>query len=233
MNSPAQTLAIRPAATVAVVRDSDAERALEVLLLRRNRELAFAAGAWVFPGGALESGERPLAAALRECQEECGLQLSASALVEYAHWTTPATGMRRRFATHFYCAQVATQSEIAIDQSEIHDYRWLTPAAALSLHRQGELEMMPPTYLSLRLFAGFSRSAELLAALRAVAPYVVEPKIVRAERGLVSLYPGDCGFSEGQADAPGAQHRCWFTAEGLRYQHSGADVGVRAMDHCD
>ena len=76
-----QALPIKPAATVALIRGG--ESGIETLLLRRNKALAFAGGAWVFPGGAvdpadLDQGEGDLEraariAACREAQEECGL----------------------------------------------------------------------------------------------------------------------------------------------------------------
>ncbi len=89
--------AIRPAATLALVRD--AERGLEVLLLQRTWKAAFLPGYFVFPGGAVdtrdpqvracasgrddaavsqtlsldEGGADYMIAALRECLEEAGL----------------------------------------------------------------------------------------------------------------------------------------------------------------
>jgi 8-oxo-dGTP pyrophosphatase MutT (NUDIX family) len=97
-------VAIRDAATVMVVRDAPASGALEVLMLQRNRAAAFAGGAHVFPGGALDPGdaapelaercrgvgdERASArlgipsgglaffvAAVRECFEEAGILLA-------------------------------------------------------------------------------------------------------------------------------------------------------------
>ncbi|MET8696955.1 NUDIX domain-containing protein [Streptomyces bauhiniae] len=47
-----------------------------------------AAGTWEFPGGHLEDGEDPLAAALREWQEETGSELPAAASV-VGSWTAP------------------------------------------------------------------------------------------------------------------------------------------------
>ncbi|MFW2421387.1 MAG: NUDIX hydrolase [Porticoccaceae bacterium] len=231
MSDSQEPLLIRPAATVAVVRDSG--DGIELLMLRRNRELAFAGGAWVFPGGAVEVNETPVAAAVRECVEECGIHLPESALVEYAHWTTPTSGMSRRFATHFYCAQVDTAAQVKIDEGEIHEYHWTSAKQALAQHHRGEFKIMPPTYLSLILFGRYANCAELLAALDSVEPYRVEPKIVRAESCLVSLYPGDSGFDQGVPVEGGAVHRCWFYPEGFSYQHSGADVGWRAMDRCE
>src|SRR5690349_18303616 len=46
----------RPAATVALVRDG--AHGLEVYLLRRVREMAFAAGMHVFPGGSVDPSDR-------------------------------------------------------------------------------------------------------------------------------------------------------------------------------
>lgn len=54
--TPAPT---RPAATVLLVRDSG--DGPEVLLLRRHGRSGFAAGAWVFPGGVVDRGDRDMA----------------------------------------------------------------------------------------------------------------------------------------------------------------------------
>lgn len=48
-----------------------------VLLLQRART-GRADGAWAPPGGHLEAGESPLAAALRECEEEVGIVVPAA-----------------------------------------------------------------------------------------------------------------------------------------------------------
>ena len=46
------SVAIRPAATIVVARDAD--RGIEVLMVRRPRAMEFAGGAHVFPGGAVD-----------------------------------------------------------------------------------------------------------------------------------------------------------------------------------
>ncbi|ALR20440.1 MULTISPECIES: NUDIX domain-containing protein [Sphingobium] len=78
----------RPAATVVVVRDRPQGPA-DILMMERARSMAFAGGALVFPGGAVDDGDRALAArlanglelddaaariaAIRETLEESGL----------------------------------------------------------------------------------------------------------------------------------------------------------------
>jgi 8-oxo-dGTP pyrophosphatase MutT (NUDIX family) len=98
-----QPVPARPAATVVVLRDSSA--GLEVYLQRRTRTMGYAAGLWVFPGGAIDqadqdpaidavwAGPSPSAwaerlgidldtargavvAACRECLEEAGILLA-------------------------------------------------------------------------------------------------------------------------------------------------------------
>lgn len=62
----------RPAAVLIVVADDPAGDA-GVLLTRRNRRLRANPGEISFPGGRLEPGESPEAAAVREAHEEVGL----------------------------------------------------------------------------------------------------------------------------------------------------------------
>src|SRR5215475_3798241 len=74
----------RPAASVVLLRrgGKHADRALEVLLLKRTEEAKFMPGVWVFPGGSVdpEDGEHEAgyrACAVRELEEEAGIALAA------------------------------------------------------------------------------------------------------------------------------------------------------------
>ncbi|HEX9939565.1 MAG TPA: NUDIX domain-containing protein [Longimicrobium sp.] len=55
-DSSLQPVEARPASTVVLLRD--AQGGPEALLLRRHRRSGFAAGAWVFPGGVVDEGDR-------------------------------------------------------------------------------------------------------------------------------------------------------------------------------
>lgn len=70
---------IRPAAVLCAVFD-DAGQA-EVILTRRSSRLRSHTGEVSFPGGRLESGETPAAAALREAKEEVGLDPASVEIV--------------------------------------------------------------------------------------------------------------------------------------------------------
>src|SRR6184192_2756413 len=83
----------RRAATVVVVRSVDGG-GVEVLVLRRSRSSRFAPGFVVFPGGAVDDGDRELArrwfgspteldraCAVRELREEAGLVLGSDGII--------------------------------------------------------------------------------------------------------------------------------------------------------
>ena len=232
-----QSVSIRLAGTAVLLRNSD--NGIEVLLLRRNAKLAFAGGAWVFPGGAIDRDELEAAASeqeaavtatVREISEECGLKVREQDLVHFCNWTTPE-GEKRRFATWFFVAKVGEGSgNVMIDNGEIHESQWIKPQQAINLHHNGELTLMPPTYLSLSLLKHYETAELACCALAARKPYDVTPRLCRLQDEMVCLYPGDGGYSSIDATLPGPRHRLVFTSRGLLYYHSGDDVGLMPMD---
>lgn len=225
---------LRSAATVIVVRDGPA--GLESLLLRRHSDIAFHGGSWVFPGGRIDAtdygttqvpgdpmddGHEPAArvAAVREAREEAGLELDPAALVPFSHWTTPALRVKR-YATWFFVTP-APAGEVTVDGGEITDHRWMSPAAALLARDAGEIELPPPTYVSLTRLAQSTTVADVLADA-AAAPYVrFEPHIRGAEGGFVSIYEGDVAYAdETLFDTDGPRHRLYAVNPTWRYESS-------------
>ena len=228
---------IRTAATVVILRDG--EQGLETLLLRRNSKLAFAAGAWVFPGGAVDQSDSDNRAdklqaakyaAIREANEECGLRLVSEDLVHFCNWTTPE-GENRRFATWFFVSRLRQPTAaVTIDGSEIHDYQWLTPQGALEAHRGGQLNLMPPTYMSLRLIRHYPTAQQACDRLLQRRPYEVTPRLCQHQGSWICLYPGDAGYQENDWAIEGPRHRTIIDRGQLRYEHSGDNCPIPAMD---
>jgi 8-oxo-dGTP pyrophosphatase MutT (NUDIX family) len=199
----------RQAASVIVVRGGAS--ALEVLLLRRTPQARFMAGAWVFPGGAVDdadvaegerdagasrlAGESALrAAALREVEEEAGVALPAGApLIPFSRWITPPE-VRIRFDTHFFLAPAPVGQEARPDGEEMVDLGWHTPAGALAAHATGELDLVFPTVRQLEQLAGFASADVALSWATGREIVAVEPRVrITGETARVVL-PGEPGY---------------------------------------
>jgi len=215
----------RASSTVVLLRDTG--QGPEVLLLRRNRALAFAGGMWVFPGGAVDAQDRQAAdgdefgaariAAAREAVEECGLHPDPSQLLTWSHWTTPISE-GRRFATWFFLAHLPDDGVVSIDGGEIHELVWLTPAEAVRRHEQGNLPMAPPTYLTALDLARFDSLDAIAANAAERRPPRVTPSVCEEEgQEVVVMYPGDAGYKSGDGESPGPRHRLVRQGRSWRY----------------
>ncbi len=195
------------AATVVLLRDRDDAGNPEILMLRRDARLSFAADRWVFPGGKLDEEDFPRGvrsddpeelaaaearAAVREAAEEAGLDIDGAAMIRWSHWTPPPQETRR-FSTAFFVA-AAPDGDVVIDDGEIRDHRWVTAAEALALRDRGEIELLPPTFLTLLQLAEYRSVRELLEA----APeHPVEHYVTRIGRhgdDVVALFFGDIHY---------------------------------------
>lgn len=223
------------AATLMLCRDNNGT--LEVLLLKRNKALAFAAGLWVFPGGKIEAAEMEQAenevdaaklAAVRETKEETNIEVHPDQLLFFRHWTTPEAE-KRRFATYFFFASIDYKnSEVIIDDSEIKAHKWLSPNAALKLFSQKQLPMMPPTSMSLQLINKCSSTIEAWDLVSQIQPSYVLP-IIRMDSGeVICIYEGDAAYETGKADTLGARHRLIMDVVngGFEFQFADCPEGI-------
>jgi 8-oxo-dGTP pyrophosphatase MutT (NUDIX family) len=208
-----------PAATVILLRD--APEGVETLMLRRDTDLAFAGGAWVFPGGRIDEEDFPGAvrsdhpdtvlvaarnAAARESMEEAGLAVDPEGFVWFAHWTPPALAAGRRFATWFFAAR-APEGSVVVDDYEIREHQWIRPADALRRRDTGEILLIPPTWMTLHALASAASVDALLESMRAAEPSVYVTHIARVNGVTVSMWSGDAGYDDFDAERPGPRHR--------------------------
>ena len=180
-----------PAATVVVLRDGD--DGVETLMLRKNSKIAFG-GMWVFPGGKIDNDDEVLdahgdpdelataaAAAVREAAEEAAVSLDPAGLVWFAYWVPPPV-MPIRFATFFFAARhEEPASEVLIDDGEITEHEWMRPVDAMARRDGGEIELAPPTWMTLHRLSGFTTIADALVELEAEYPPVYETHMARTD----------------------------------------------------
>jgi len=216
-----------PAATVVVLRDTDDGPA--TLMLRKNSKIAFG-GMWVFPGGRIDLADQtddPLdelaaarVAAAREAMEEASVIVDPDEMVLFSHWLPPAIAPKR-YSTWFFAAAVASD-RVTIDDGEIVDHEWMTPDQALGRHHEGEIELVPPTWVTLHTIRGFDSVEGVLRSLRDRPARHHETHIAITESGPVAMWEGDAGYEANDASIPGSRHRLEMLPDGYRYDDSGA-----------
>src|SRR4051812_16863260 len=194
-----RAVSVEPRQAAALILLRDGADGAEVLLVERNPAQRFMGGAWVFPGGAVHPEDADhAAAAVRELEEEAGIQLPADTeLVPFSRWITPEEeGATMRFDAWFYAARAPEGAEARADGGECVDARWLTPAAALEAGARGELQVVFPTIKHLELLAETPSVDATLAAARERTVEPILPKVVTRGGSWAVLLPGEPGYDD-------------------------------------
>ena len=218
IDHPDAEIPARPAATLVLLRDGDGE--VEVLMIERGADGAFG-GVWAFPGGVVEDDDVPpgtapdplpaaRAAAVRETREEVGLAVDAESLVFWSHWLPPGRNSltSKRFSTWFFVAPADDDDHhddlIATDTVEVEATRWIAPAVVLAMQERGEIEIVPPTYVTL---TQLSRYGDVASTLAGADPRYFATEIAFDGDTRICLWAGDAAYGGGDHHAPGPRHR--------------------------
>ncbi len=192
--NPGDEIPARVAASVIVLRDAPAGP--EVLLVQRNPDSRFMGGAWVFPGGAVDAGERVEQTALRELEEEAAVTIAAAQeLVPFSRWITPAE-VKVRFDTWFFVVRSPDDAAPEVDGGECVDLRWSGPQQALDPFAAGEQTLVFPTIKHLEQLASFDSVDATIDAARDREVVAVQPRIIVEDGTARVLLPGEPGFDD-------------------------------------
>jgi mutator protein MutT len=122
----------------AVVREADR------FLLTKRPDKGHLAGFWEFPGGKVEAGESPEDALVRECMEECGLDVVPLDILDVTFHRYP----NKNVLLLFYACGLGERRQVK--HIEVADHVWV---AASELRRY---ELPPP---DAKLLAKLERGA--------------------------------------------------------------------------
>ena len=213
-----------PAATVILLRDDPNP---QVLMLHKTSKIAFG-GMWVFPGGRIDPEDHPQDgdldiaarnAAARETMEEAGIDSSPEDFVFFSHWPPPPS-TPKRFATWFFAARAGSH-DVSIDGGEIQDHKWLSPAGALERHAAGEIDLAPPTWVTLHQLSLYPSVDEILERLASARTRVYQTRVGKQDDGTrVAMWHGDAGYESWDATVAGERHRLVMTRGGFVFENT-------------
>jgi 8-oxo-dGTP pyrophosphatase MutT (NUDIX family) len=217
-----------PAATVLLLRDEDEAPGPEVLMLHKTSKIAFG-GMWVFPGGKIDPEDysddndvdnAARRAAVREAEEEAGIRLPMEAFTWFSHWTPPPI-TPKRYATWFFVTEADEDHEITIDGGEIQDHQWINPGEALARHAKGEIDLAPPTWISLYQISKFETAAAAVDHLAALPPRYYETRIVQDDDGArIAMWAEDSGYDTMDSEKSEQTHRLVMKAGSFEFEHT-------------
>lgn len=187
-----------PAASILLIRDTS--NGLEVLMQERPKTMAFAPGAFVFPGGKVEESDNGegehgafKAAAVREVHEEAGVRLDPDGLVLFAHWVTPEV-VSLRFDTYFYLAHDKHNQEIVPCAIETVSTHWVSPAAILRDWEDERVPLMFPTRLNLIKLARWDTVEEAMKAAIITPVFTVKLELKVVDGVRTATIPKEAGY---------------------------------------
>ena len=167
---PAEEVVPRDSGSVVVLRQG--EKGREVLLGVRSRKSRFMPGHWAFPGGVMEEQDAGGfdRCAVRELQEETGLEIPVEQLMPIGERITPPM-FPVRFKTVFFVAEIdEPRGELTPPTSEIEELMFVRPDEVVERWSRGGCAVPPPVLPLLRaLVDTIDRShEEIVEALTAV-----------------------------------------------------------------
>ena len=97
---------------------------------------------------------------------------------------------------------------------------WVSPAEAMRRRDALEIELAPPTWVTLHTLAEHRTVAAAIDAARATEPEHFTTKAAMTDAGLSVLWHGDAGYDDGDAAREGPRHRLWMVDSGWRYERT-------------
>lgn len=90
------------------------------VLLTRRAEGQHLSGMWEFPGGKLEPRESPEEALVRECREECGIEVGVNEILDVTHHRYPD----KEVLLLFYRCELRSGE---VRHLQVADHAWVAP----------------------------------------------------------------------------------------------------------
>lgn len=138
---------------------------------------------------------------------EHGITLDGSTIEEIARFITPM-GSPRRFDARFFVAIAPPGQVPEHDQSEIVDWEWVRPTAALERWADGTMEMISPTVRMVACLARFGSAAAVMESARRRLPYQ-RVRVIDPAGAYHVVLPGEAGYETAELEVESGWVRLW------------------------
>lgn len=125
------------------------------VLLTRRMTGAHLEGLWEFPGGKVEEGEDPRDALVRECREECAIEVVVGDILDVTFHRYPTKDVLLLF---YDCRLATEEGDDPVQHIGVADHDWCEPSAIRGY------DLPPPDEGVIRKIE--ARAAEIRAARR-------------------------------------------------------------------
>ena len=113
-----------------------------ILMVRQHHQERYV---WTVPGGAIETGETSLDAAVREVKEETGLTVAIERMIWHVEQVVP--GKEPRFVNIFLATALGGSIEVGTDPERSDDGQVIEEVRYLSREELAEADGLYPDYL--------------------------------------------------------------------------------------
>ena len=111
------------------------------------------------------------------------------------------------------------EHDVTVEGEEIAEHEWISPANALARHGKGEIDLAPPTWITLHHVSRYETAAEVLKVFADNPHRVYETHIGKRADGVrVAMWDGDAGYEATDADAEGPRHRLVMAEGGFEFE---------------
>jgi hypothetical protein len=96
----------------------------------------------------------------------------------------------------------------------------MSPGVALQRRDAGDIELAPPTWVTLFELARCNDVSHSIDVVRAREPERFKTRIAVEAGGPTAMWHGDAGWETGDATTPGPRHRLCMHADGWVYERT-------------
>jgi 8-oxo-dGTP pyrophosphatase MutT (NUDIX family) len=152
-----------------------------------------------------------------EALERAEAWLEPARLLYWSHWITPLVGLQPRFDTRFFAVALPEGQVVREDGDEAVASVWVDPAEACARAGRGELQLAPPTLLTLVDLARAAHRVRSVAALllqedgREPPPVTPRLRVDGTARRLLMPWHPDYAATQGEGVPADPDWPTWLT----------------------